>query len=237
MEKLSCIIVEDEPLAAEVLDDYVKQVPFLQLKGICSDAMYALEILRAGQIKVVFLDIHLPGLKGIDFLKTLKNPPQVIITTAYRDYAIEGYELNVIDYLVKPINFNRFLMAVNKLKDRVAAESTANTAAATVEREHLFFNVNKKKVKIYVDEILYVESLKEYVRITASGKSIMTKFQLGQIEEMLARNQFIRVHRSFLVAREKIDAFSATDVEVAGKQIPIGRNYKELVHALLGEGG
>ncbi len=237
MEKLSCIIVEDEPLAAEVLDDYVKQIPFLQMKAICSDAMYALEILRAEQIKVVFLDIHLPGLKGIDFLKTLKNPPQVIITTAYRDYAIEGYELNVIDYLVKPINFNRFLMAVNKLKDRVAAESNPNTAATTAEREHLFFNVNKKKVKIYVDEILYVESLKEYVRITARGKSILTKCQLGQIEEMLARNQFIRVHRSFLVAREKIDAFSATDVEVAGKQIPIGRNYKELVHALLGEGG
>ncbi len=235
MEKLNCIIVEDEPLAAEVLDDYVKQVPFLNLVAICSDAMYALEVLRKEDIKVVFLDIHLPGLKGNEFLKTLKNPPQVIITTAYRDYAIEGYELNVTDYLVKPINFNRFLMAVNKLKPRTA-EETAATSLPAQEREHLFFNVNKKKVRIYLDDILYVESLKEYVRITTRDKSILTKYQLGQIEEMLAKNQFIRVHRSFLVAKEKIDAFSATDVEIAGKHIPIGRNYKEQVHSLLGEG-
>ena len=157
----------------------------------------------------------------------------MIITTAYRDYAIEGYELNVIDYLVKPINFNRFLMAVNKLKDRVAAESTANTAAATVEREHLFFNVNKKKVKIYVDEILYVESLKEYVRITASGKSIMTKFQLGQIEEMLARNQFIRVHRSFLVAIDKIDHIEKNRIRIADQVIPISDSYADDFHKML----
>lgn len=235
MEKLNCIIVEDEPLAAEVLDDYVKQVPFLNLLAVCSDAMYALDILHQENVDVVFLDIHLPGLRGIDFLKTLQNPPQVIITTAYRDYAIEGYELNVIDYLVKPINFNRFLAAVNKLK-READTEPVSIAASSPEREHVFFNVNKKKVKIYIDDILYIESLKEYVRITARNKSILTKYQLGQIEEMLAKNQFIRVHRSFLVAKEKIEAFSATDVEIGGKQIPIGRNYKEQVHSVLGDG-
>jgi DNA-binding LytR/AlgR family response regulator len=235
MEKLNCIIVEDEPLAAEVLDDYVKQVPYLNLVAICSDAMYALEVLRKGNIKVVFLDIHLPGLKGNEFLKTLKDPPQVIITTAYRDYAIEGYELNVTDYLVKPINFNRFLMAVNKLKPR-SAEETAVPALSAQERDHFFFNVNKKKVKMYLDDILYVESLKEYVRITARDKSILTKYQLGEIEELLSKSNFIRVHRSFLVAKEKIDAFSATDVEIGGKHIPIGRNYKEQVHSLLGDG-
>ena len=234
MEKLNCIIVEDEPLAAEVLEDYVKQVSFLNLVGIASDAMYALDMLHNQNIKVVFLDIHLPGLKGIDFLKTLKDPPQVIITTAYRDYAIEGYELSVVDYLVKPINFNRFLMAVNKLKQQATAEHPA-VIAPPKERPHLFFNVNKKKVKIYVDDILYIESLKEYVRITAKDKSILTKYQMGEMEEMLAKNQFIRVHRSFLVAKEKIEAFSATDIEIGGKQIPIGRNYKELVHSVLGD--
>src|SRR6185436_2807916 len=122
MEKFKCLIVEDEPLAAEVLEDYIGQVPFLELKGICSDAIYALEILQKQKIDVVFLDIHLPRVKGLDFIKMLKNRPQIIVTSAYRDYALDGYELNVLDYLLKPINFNRFLMAVTKLKSQNTAE-------------------------------------------------------------------------------------------------------------------
>jgi DNA-binding LytR/AlgR family response regulator len=236
MEKFNCIIVEDEPIAAEILEDYVKQVPFLNLKAVCNDAIYAMEILKKETIHVVFLDIHLPKLKGIDFIKTLKNPPQIIITTAYRDYAIEGYELSVLDYLVKPINFNRFLIAVNKVKLQQFAESGSGVIAPAGEKPHLFFNVNKKMVKIYVDEIIYIESLKEYIRIVSKDKSILTKMQLSQIEEQLAKSNFIRIHRSFLVAKEKIEAFTATDVEVGGKQIPIGRSYKELVLSLLGDG-
>lgn len=236
MEKFNCIIVEDEPIAAEILEDYVKQVPFLNLKAVCNDAIYAMEILKKEAIHVVFLDIHLPKLKGIDFIKTLKNPPQIIITTAYRDYAIEGYELSVLDYLVKPINFNRFLMAVNKVKTQQFAEVGGGVITPAGEKPHLFFNVNKKMVKIYVDEIIYIESLKEYIRIVSKDKSILTKMQLSQIEEQLAKSNFIRIHRSFLVAKEKIEAFTATDVEVGGKQIPIGRSYKELVLSLMGDG-
>jgi len=233
MQKYSCIIVEDEPLAAEVLEDYIKQVPFLQLKGICSDAIYAMDMLQKEKIDLIFLDIHLPKLKGFDFVKALKSPPQVIITSAYQEYALQGYELNVVDYLLKPIEFSRFLMAVNKLKQSVAPVSPAAPVTARPERLHLFFNVSKKKVRVYLDEILYIESMKEYIRIVTRDKTILTKFQIGQIEELLARNNFLRVHRSFIVAKDKIEAFTATDVEVNGKPIPIGRSYKELVVSVL----
>ena len=235
MQKYNCIIVEDEPLAAEVLQDYISQVPFLELVKVCSDAIYAMEVLQQEKIDLVFLDIHLPKLKGIDFIKVLKKPPQIIITSAYQEYALQGYEYNVIDYLLKPVEFSRFLMAVNKIK--TGTENTAtNITTAASERAHLFFNTSKKKVKVYIDEILHIESLKEYVRIVAKDKVILTKFQLGQMEELLTKNNFIRVHRSFIVAKDKIDAFTATDIEINGKQIPIGRSYKELVISVLEQG-
>src|SRR6185437_4617499 len=166
MQKFNCLIVEDEPLAAEVLEDYTSQVPFLELKAKCRDAFSAMEILQHQKIDLIFLDIHLPKLKGLDFLKTLKSPPQIIITTAYQDYALQGYELNIVDYLLKPIEFSRFLMAVNKLvgfNENILPEKSARFL---MERAYLFFSVNKKKVKFFLDEILYIESLKEYIRIT-----------------------------------------------------------------------
>lgn len=236
MEKYNCIIVEDEPLAAEVLEDYVKQVPFLNLKAVCTDAIYALETLQRNSIDVVFLDIHLPRLKGLDFIKTLKNPPQVIITTAYRDYAVESFELSVLDYLVKPINFNRFLMAVNKIRNQVPKEVVVAAASGSQpSRPFIFVNVNKKKIKVYLDQVLYIESKKEYISIVTNNKSYLTKFQISDIEEMLDKNDFIRVHRSFIVSRPKIDAFTATDIEIGGQLIPIGRSYKELILNQLGE--
>lgn len=233
MQQYQCIIVEDEPLAAEVLQDYVKQVPFLTLKGICGDAIYAMEMLQKEKIDLIFLDIHLPKLKGLDFIKTLKHPPHIIITSAYHEYALQGYEYNVVDYLLKPVEFSRFLMAVNKLRQAMPTEMMPPASLQVGERSYLFFNVSKKKVKVFLDEILYIESLKEYIRIVTTNKSILTKFQLGQVEELLARNNFLRVHRSFIVAKDKIDAFTATDVEIASKQIPIGRSYKELVQSVL----
>ena len=229
MQKYNCIIVEDEPIASEILRDYIAQVPFLQLTDICHDAIYALEVLQREKIDVIFLDIHLPKLKGLDLVRSLKKPPQIIITSAYPEYALQGFELNVADYLLKPIEFSRFLMAVNKLQRQSDAPPAINHAPTAVERVHLFFNVNKKRIKVYLDEILYIESLREYIRITTQTKNILTKSQLGQIEEMLINNNFLRIHRSFIVAKEKIEAFTATDVEIAGKEIPIGRNYKELV--------
>jgi DNA-binding LytR/AlgR family response regulator len=229
----NCIVVEDEPLAAEVLEDYIRQVPFLHLKGICVDAIFAMEMLQKEKIDLIFLDIHLPKLKGLDFIRTLKHPPQIIIVSAYHEYALQGYEYNVIDYLLKPVEFSRFLMAVNKLVQTAAADPATMPAPVSLERPYLFFNVGKKKVKIFLDEILYIESFKEYIRIFIAGKSVLTKFQLGQVESLLAKNNFIRVHRSFIVAKNKIDAFTAADVEVGGQKIPVGRNYKELVQSVL----
>jgi len=228
MKKYNCIIVEDEPIAAEVLEDYIRQIPFLELKSICSDAIYAMETLKKEDIDLIFLDIHLPKLRGLDFLKTLKNPPSIIITSAYQEYALTGYELNVTDYLLKPIEFNRFLMAVNKVNRK---ENPESSNAYLADREHLFFNVSKKLVKVYLEDILYVESLREYIRITTKEKNILTKMQLGEIEEMLPANSFIRIHRSFIVSKPKIEAFSPAKIEINGKTLPIGRNYKEQVIA------
>jgi len=236
MSKYSCIIVEDEPLAAEVLTDYVKQVPFLELEAVCADAIYAMELLQTKKIDLIFLDIHLPKLKGFEFLESLKNPPRVIITSAYKEYALQAFELNVIDYLLKPVRFNRFLKAVNKLRQQQADDLSVTAPATTHERGYFFFNVGKKKVKIFLDEILYIESLREYVRITTREKGILTKFQLSEIEELLSRNNFLRVHRSFIVSKDKISAFTATDIEINNKSIPIGRSYKELVMAVLEQG-
>ena len=235
MQKFSCLIVEDEPLAAEILEDYIKEIPFLELLTICNDAISALEIIQKERIDLMFLDIQLPKLRGLDFIQTLTHSPKVIITTAYQEYALQGYELNVVDYLLKPIEFSRFIMAVNKLEQQKGNTAITNSVTVPTERAFLFFNVGKKKVKMFLDEILYIESIKEYSRIISRDKAILTKSQLGEMEEVLKKNNFLRIHRSFIVAKNKIDAFSATDVEINGKQIPIGRSYKEIVIASLEE--
>lgn len=233
MQTYNCMIVEDEPIAAEILEDYIRQVPYLQLKATCNDGIHALEVLQKEAIDVIFLDIHLPKLKGLDFIKTLKSSPQIIITSAYQEYALQGFELNVVDYLLKPIEFNRFLMAVNKLHPQPAKTSIETIPVA--ERPYLFFNVNKKRIRVYLDEILFIESLREYIRVTTTTKKLLTKFQLGEIEELVLHHNFLRVHRSFIVARNRVDAFSSTHVEINGEEIPIGRSYKENVLGVLGK--
>jgi DNA-binding LytR/AlgR family response regulator len=233
MSSYSCIIVEDEPLAVEILTDYINQVPFLELKYVCQDAIYAIEILQQNKVDLIFLDIHLPKIKGLDFLELLKDPPHVIITSAYQDYALQAFTADVLDYLLKPIRFSRFLKAVNKLNDRRVHSMQIPGPTAAAPGAYYFFNVGKKKVKIYLDEILYIEAIREYVRIYTKEKNILTKFLLHELEEVLSPENFIRVHRSFIVAKDKVSAFTATDVEINNKQIPIGRSYKESVIAVL----
>ncbi|MCB9305802.1 MAG: response regulator transcription factor [Lewinellaceae bacterium] len=224
MKTFNCLIVEDEPLAAGILEDYIRQIPFLRLVGKCGDALNALEVLREASIDVLFLDIHLPGLKGLDFLRSLPHPPQTILTTAYHDYALEGYDLGVVDYLLKPIDLERFVKAVQKLKQPAAG------TVASPERLFQFFNVNKKMVRVWLDEIRYVESLKEYVRIyLPEEKSIVTKIHLGDLCEMFDGYGFLRIHRSYMVALRHIEAFTASEITVERKDIPIGRQYKDSV--------
>jgi len=229
MSKIKCIIVEDEPLATKVLSDYISQVPFLELSGTFKDAILATEYLREHSVDLIFLDIHLPKLKGMTFLKTLTDPPAVIITTAYHQYAVEGFDLNVTDYLLKPFEFERFLNAVNKVK---SAEGEKQKTIENPEKDFIFLNVQKKKVKILFAEIVYIESQKEYIKIVTTKKEYISKMSTHEIETLLPSNLFKRIHRSFIVSVSKIESYTAEMVEVNGIFIPIGRGYRDVIENL-----
>ena len=229
MSKITCIIIEDEPLAAKVLADYISQVPFLELKATLKDAILATEFLRENSVDLIFLDIHLPRLKGMAFLKTLSHPPAVIITTAYHQYAVEGFELNVVDYLLKPIAFERFLIAVGKVKLR---QREKTITAETSIKDYLIVNVQKKKVKINFADILYIESQREYVKIVTSKREYLSKLSTREIESSLPSNLFKRVHRSFIISVNKIESYTAEEIEINGKSIPVGRDYRHVLDGL-----
>ncbi|ANE51742.1 LytR/AlgR family response regulator transcription factor [Flavisolibacter tropicus] len=230
MSNIKCIIIEDEPLAVKVLADYVEQVPFLELQGSFKDAILATEYLRDHVVDLIFLDIHLPKLKGMAFLKTLAHPPAVIITTAYHQYAVEGFELNVTDYLLKPIEFDRFLVAVNKVK--TAQREKPQPAESSEPKDYLFLNVQKKKVKILFADIVYIESQREYIKIVTTKKAYLSKMSTHEIEALLPTHLFKRIHRSFIISINKIESYTAEEVEVNGVSIPIGRGYRDVIENL-----
>lgn len=217
---IRCLIVEDEPLAADILKDYVAKIAHLKLVAVCSDAFQAMEYLSSQHIDLLLLDIHLPGLKGLDFLKTLKNPPSVILTTAYHEYALQGYEFSVKDYLLKPIEFTRFVEAINK----VSISTTDST-----EKSVITIYADKKNCIVAIDEITYIESQKEYININTLTVTYTSKYALSKMEEELDPQKFWRIHRSFLIAVSKIQSYNAQEISIQGKQIPIGGNYKEEV--------
>jgi DNA-binding LytR/AlgR family response regulator len=227
MSKIKCIIVEDEPLAAKVLSDYILQVPFLKLLGTFKDAILATDFLRNNSADLIFLDIHLPKLKGMAFLKTLTKPPAIIITTAYHQYAVEGFNLNVTDYLLKPFEFERFLIAVNKVKTSKRENQNPNEIHEI--KDFIFLNVQKKKVKILYADILYIESQREYIKIITPKKEYISKMSTHEIESLLPSNLFKRIHRSFIVSISKIESYTAGTVEVNGVSLPIGRDYKYII--------
>jgi two-component system, LytTR family, response regulator len=229
MSEIKCIIIEDEPLAAKVLADYVSHVPFLSLQASFRDAILASGYLHQHTVDLIFLDIHLPKLKGMAFLKTLVHPPAVIITTAYHQYAVEGFELNVIDYLLKPIEFERFLTAVNKLRTAPAAPGLA---AGSPAKDYLFLTVQKKRVKILFADIIYVESQREYIKVVTTKAIYLSKMGTHEIEGLLPPSLFKRVHRSFIVSIGKIDAYTADSVELPGATIPVGRGYRDVLEGL-----
>lgn len=234
---LRCIIVEDEPLAAEILAEYIEMTPFLSLTHTCADAIKALDVVHTHPVDVIFLDINLPKLNGLEFIKTLRHPPRVIVTSAYHEFAVEGFDLQVTDYLLKPIEFSRFTKAANKLllPQRLSdLPDQSGSKPAGSARPYYFFTVSKRSVKIYLDEILFIESLKDSVSIHTPSKSYHTHYQLGELEELMRSDNFLRIHRSFLVAMDKIESFSAAEVEIAGRTIPIGRSHKEYVMEKLG---
>lgn len=230
MSKLRCIIVEDEPLAAKILQDYITQVPFLQLEGSFRDALLATDYLRDHHPDLLFLDIHLPKLKGMAFLKTLTHPPAVIITTAYHQYAVEGFELSVTDYLLKPFEFERFLVAVNKVKRPEKEIQKAVESGGA--KDYLFLAVQKKKVKIWLADIVYIESQREYIKIVTAKGQYVSKMGTQEIEDLLPPAMFRRIHRSFIVSVSRIDAYTSETVEAGGATLPVGRGYKDVIETL-----
>lgn len=221
MSEIRCIIVEDEPLAAKLLTIYIAKLPFLKLLGTFKDAVAASEFLLDHTIDLMFLDIHLPKLKGLSFLKTLASPPAVILTTAYHQYAVEAFTLNVTDYLVKPIEFDRFVSAINKLKSKIEIKPEA--------KDHLFISVQKKKIKILFTDILYIESQKDYIKVVTTSKTYHTKMPTHEMEACLPNHLFRRIHRSFIVSVNKIESYNAEVVELNGISIPIGRSYRNIL--------
>jgi DNA-binding LytR/AlgR family response regulator len=237
--KTRCLIVDDEPLAIKLMESHIQKLENLEVVDTCTNAMSAFNVLREKKIDLMFMDIQMPQITGIEFLKTLKNAPGVIITTAYRQYALEGYELDVIDYLLKPISFERFLKAVNKYYHFSSGDMQVVSAPGKSESEYTYMDVkeNKKTIRINLNEVKYIEGLNEYVGIHTRDKRVVTKNSLSRIESKLPPEKFIRIHKSFIVQLSRIQAFSSTTVEVDDKELPIGRSYKNIVLKALNYSG
>ncbi len=231
--KLSCFLIDDEPLAIEVLEQHISQVDSLEIKDTFSNAIQAFEALKKNKVDVLFLDIQMPKLTGVEFLKTLKDPPKVIFTTAYREYALEGFELDVVDYLLKPISFERFLKAVDKVLDLYSADSR-DSASQNNENDYIFVSSENKQVKIHLADILYLESKGDYVFIKAKNKEVKTHATLTSMEEELSSDSFLRIHRSYIVNLKNIESWSQSEIDVGTHKLPIGRTYKSQAIKVLG---
>lgn len=234
-KKIRCLIIDDEPPAREIIARYIQQVPMLELAGECANAIQALTFLQETKVDLLFLDIRMPQLNGNDFLKTMRHPPKVIFTTAYPDYALEGYELDVVDYLLKPIPFDRFLKAVNKTV-ALAPEYEASTPVIQEQASaapFVYFRADRKMVKVLLQDIFYIESMKDYVKVCTASGVIISKQSISSVEEMLPENKFIRTHRSYIISIEKIKSFTHELIEVDDTTIPIGKLYRNMVIKML----
>jgi len=228
--KLKAIIVEDEHLAAEGLKSYVAEIEFLELISRCENALEANKILTEQNVDLIFLDIQMPKLTGIDFLKSLSKPPMVIFTTAYPNYALQGYELDVIDYLLKPYPFDRFLKAVNKAKDRFELEHPSPTDQSKLENADYFFvKTDQKLEKVVTNDIYFIQAMENYVIIHTSSQKIMSLMTMKSMEEKLPTSQFLRIHKSYLVNINKVESIEGNCLNVKSKQLPISRQNKQEV--------
>jgi len=259
--KIKCLLIDDEPLALDVLESYVQKVEGLELIDRCENALQAFALMQEQSVDLLFLDIQMPKLDGIEFLKTLQQRPKIIFTTAYRDYAIEAFEMDAVDYLLKPIPFSRFLKALSKAYSQfqqqganggseptsnglgssiIIAQGMTNLSGLTEESvplqtaDSIIVRADKKMIKVPLEDIQYIESLKDYVIIHVGGRRIVTKQKISYLEQKLPDGKFLRIHRSFLVALNKIQAFSPNHVEISSQELPIGRSYKSEVAKVLG---
>jgi len=232
MRKTRCLLVDDEPLAIALMQKHIGQLDFMEVVGTCPNALKALEILKMTETDLMFLDISMPAISGIDFLKMLRNPPKVIITTAFREYALDGYDLDIVDYLLKPITFDRFFKSIERYL-RNSEQQAQSVIAQSNEPLSIYIKSGYRNVKINVDDILYIESLKDYVKICTLTGDVTTKYRISDMEDDLSDKNFLRIHRSFIVNFKHITAFTASDVEIGKTELPIGESYKEQVFRML----
>lgn len=223
--KLKCLIVDDEPIAQNIVKGFVADTPRLELFAICDNALEALDILENNEVDILFLDIEMPKLTGLSFLKTLQNPPATIITTAYREFALEGFELSVVDYLLKPFSFERFLKAVNKVNSNINSE--LDKIGTNHILDYTYFKVDRKNVKVGYDEIFYIQGLSNYVKIHLENEILVVYEKLLDLEKSLPQDQFVRIHKSYIVSMTKIKSYSSDALEIADTELSIGNTYKE----------
>ncbi|RFM33976.1 LytR/AlgR family response regulator transcription factor [Chitinophaga silvisoli] len=235
---LRCIAVDDEPLALDLLEDNIKQVPYLELVAKCADAFEAIKVLEEKTVDLIFLDIQMPGLTGLQFIQSLQHKPMIILITAYEKYALQGFDLEVTDYLVKPVALPRFIKACNKAKElfQLKQQPAIPAAAATPSPDFFFVNADYSLLKINIADIIWIEALKDYIRIHMTGttKPVVTRMPLKQVEEQLNPAKFIRIHKSYIIAVAHITAIRKNSVFIGTMELPVGDNYRESVAALTG---
>lgn len=242
---MRCLVVDDEPLAHKIISNYCDNLSFLEIVKKCHSAFEAINYLNENEVDLIFLDINMPKLKGLDFLRTLKKPPLIIITTAYQEYAMEGYELSILDYLLKPFSFERFLKAVNKavdqnkllqpsIKPTKNTQELINTSTDTIEQKSIFIKGDKKIHQVKLNTILYLESIGSYVKIHLENEMIITLDRLTNFENTLPKNLFLRIHRSYIIAINKINTIEGNRIKINEIEIPIGQTYKSNISKLYG---
>ncbi len=224
---MKCLLVDDEPLALDILESYLKKTPGMELVGKCSNALEASEFLKNHRIDLMFLDIQMPEITGLEFMRSLTNPPLVVFCTAYSDFAVEGFELDAIDYLLKPVSFERFTKTIDRAKEYFSLKKNDNVEEPDLENDYIFIKSNQKQIKLSYDQILYVEAFADYVKLYTAEKRYITLQTMKNMEIKLPKEKFIRVHRSFIVGLKYINTFNSSEVEIGAVKIPVGKNYKD----------
>lgn len=236
---IKCIVVDDEVHARKVLEKFISDIPHLELVKSCKNALEAMQVLNEQNIDAMFLDINMPKVTGLNFLENLRHPPAVVITTAYREYAVEAFDLDVIDYLHKPIPFPRFLKAVSKVEEKLKSKTEQTKISSTPntnkQEEFIFIKADKKTFKLNFDDIIYVEGLGDYIKIHLKDKSIVSKLTIKRMEELLPKKQFPRVHKSFIIALNQINAIEGNQIEISDQKVPIGQIYRQTFMKLINE--
>ncbi|MFA6060176.1 MAG: response regulator transcription factor [Taibaiella sp.] len=234
---INCIAVDDEPLALGLLADNISKVPYLKLEASCNDAFEATKVLKEKNIDLVFIDIQMPGLTGLQFISSLQHKPMVILTTAYKQYALDGYQLNVVDYLLKPVDMARFMAACNKAQELYELRNTVNRKSESTTQDYFFINVDYSLMKVVFKDIIWIEGLRDYVKIylkSTPGKPLVTRVSIKSLEEQLPASLFIRIHKSYIISVDSITSVRKNSVFIKDQELTVGETYKEVIRNLTG---